>query len=289
MSKSSIEAINLTAQLSHRADGNPPCTLPNSAISNSFPGLECDFRNVWRRIFEGIVLHESDNYVVAAERKFATLKGRRLLFVEDEPIIVPVRGPAIPGRDTALGFAALEWSNALATKLTTPGAELTCYFTKEVSAAPIVLDPLLMALDSDTAQAAQLKRLREEAVKQRLRIRSMFAKATGEALSKYLPVIARELLEPGELSQSLCSPWQNDYRECACYYWAASRPDFVNVEAGPDGLSRGQNWMMKDRDKQPKEYLPDDRQDSRLYTYTELFLSWQKLLKFEIGGRDVPE
>src|SRR5205085_3739852 len=111
MSKSSIEAINLTAQLSHRADGNPPCTLPNSAISNSFPGLECDFRNVWRRIFEGIVLHESDNYVVSAEGKFAALKARRLRFVEDEPTIVPVRVPAIPGRDGPRGLAALEGSN----------------------------------------------------------------------------------------------------------------------------------------------------------------------------------
>ena len=42
-------------------------------------------------------------------------------------------------------------------------------------------------------------------------------------------VIAREAVEPGELTQSLCSPWQNDYRECGCYYWAASRPDYVNV------------------------------------------------------------
>ena len=41
-----------------------------------------------------------------------------------------------------------------------------------------------------------------------------------------------ELPQPGELTQGLCSPWQNDYRECACYYWAASRPDYVNVVAG---------------------------------------------------------
>jgi hypothetical protein len=131
-----------------------------------------------------------------------------------------------------------------------------------------------------------LKKLRNEAVQQTLRIRKLFAKATGDAISAYLPVIDRQLLQPGELTQSLCSPWQNDYRECACYYWAASRPDFVNVEPGPDGLSRGQNWMMKDREKQPKNYLPDDRTDSRLYTYEELFLNWQKLLRFQIGGKD---
>ena len=43
-------------------------------------------------------------------------------------------------------------------------------------------------------------------------------------------VISPELAEPGELTQGLCSPWQNDYRECSCYYWASARPDYVNVE-----------------------------------------------------------
>ena len=38
---------------SYRAAGNPPSTLPHSAISNCFPGLEFDFRNVWRRMFVG--------------------------------------------------------------------------------------------------------------------------------------------------------------------------------------------------------------------------------------------
>ena len=42
----SIEAKNLTAQLQYRGAGNPPGMHPYSAISNCFPGLEMDFRNV---------------------------------------------------------------------------------------------------------------------------------------------------------------------------------------------------------------------------------------------------
>jgi hypothetical protein len=38
-----------------------------SAISNCFPGLEFDFRNIWRRIFVGIVLTEHNNYVTHIE------------------------------------------------------------------------------------------------------------------------------------------------------------------------------------------------------------------------------
>ena len=90
-------------------------------------------------------------------------------------------------------------------------------------------------------------------IKVKLKLRRFF---DGETAA-----IAAGLLEPGELTQGLCSPWQNDYRECACYYWAASRPDYVNVEAGPDGLSRGDMWMTK---KRTGTYIPDNRSDSRL-------------------------
>jgi hypothetical protein len=81
----------------------------------------------------------------------------------------------------------------------------------------------------------------------------------------------------------LCSPWQNDFRECSCYYWASSRPDYVNVTIGPDGTSRGDNWLQWDRSG---DYLPDDYQDSRLIRYRDLFLKWEKILKFQVGGWD---
>jgi hypothetical protein len=69
------------------------------------------------------------------------------------------------------------------------------------------------------------------------------------------PVISRELVQPGDLTQSLCSRWQNDYRECACYYWAASRPDYVDIEDGSDGLSAGYNWTDRNRGAGPRARL----------------------------------
>jgi hypothetical protein len=277
-----IDPLNLSAQVAYRAAGNPPPTTPATAISNCFPGLECDFRNVWRHIFEGIVLHESDNYVVAVEdEKFDNLRLCRLLYVEDDPLLVQVRGPTAPGTDpVVLGTTNLEWSNALAAKLSTPGAEFTCFFTN----VPADVEPRIM----DDFTPAQLREeLLRTARSVKLRIRPFFASFTGRSGAVLLPAISKELLAPGDLTQSLCSPWQNDYRECACYYWAASRPDYVNIEAGPDGLSHGQHWFTRDRNG-PREYIPDDLEDSRLFSYEDLFANWQKLLSFEIGGRDVP-
>jgi hypothetical protein len=115
-----------------------------------------------------------------------------------------------------------------------------------------------------------------------LEVRRLFESSTGDGAAPQA-VIARALAEPGELTQGLCSPWQNDYRECACYYWAASRPDFVNVEPTEDGTSRGDNWMQRRR---TGDYLLDDRRDERLVTYDDLFRRWEDVLQFAVRGRD---
>jgi hypothetical protein len=98
-------------------------------------------------------------------------------------------------------------------------------------------------------------------------------------------VISRALADAGELTQGLCSPWQNDYRECSCYYWASARPDYVNIEPAPSGVSQGDNWLQKQR---TGDYVPDDYEDSRLILYDDLFRKWERWLRFQVGGRDAP-
>ncbi|MEU9128458.1 hypothetical protein AB0D08_10165 [Kitasatospora sp. NPDC048540] len=273
-----IDPTNLTAQLHYRPDGNPPSSLPESAISNAFPGLEFDFRNVWRRLFEGIELHEADNYVVAASGEHARLKGRRLLRVAGEPTVVPVSGPQRPhedppGRLTSAGnpdgVVTMEWSNSLAAVLKEyAGRAVKCEFTKAEA-------PLPVGLPAKEDEADRL-----EVVD--LVVRPLFAFSA--VAGGPLPVIDREMVQPGELTRGLCSPWQNDYRECACYYWAASRPDFVNTEVDAAGTTVGNSWLAVDRE--PKEYVLDDREDSRLLSYEDLFQDWQRHLRFIVDGQD---
>jgi hypothetical protein len=97
-------------------------------------------------------------------------------------------------------------------------------------------------------------------------------------------VISSTLADAGELTQGLCSPWQNDYRECSCYYWASARPDYVNVEPSQSGASAGDNWLQK---KRTGDYIPDDYVDTRMVLYDDLFLEWEKWLRIQIGGRDM--
>jgi hypothetical protein len=270
----SLKPANKTArQLLHRSVGNPPSTLPDSAISNCFPGLEFDFRNVWRRIFVGLIMHEADNYVLKAETAgLKHLEGCRLLHIDGHDATTIVRGPrqsggpnvelATPSNPDAAWF--MEWSNSLTRVLHKAGQKVECIFT---------------ATPSDPQRRPDYK----ETQSQMLEIRRFFEPGT--------PVIARELVEPGDLTQSLCSPWQNDYRECACYYWASSRPDFVNVAPDGDGLSAGQNWMQRDRKPDTpvseRTYYPDNRTNFEIFlSYDDLFRQWQDVLRFIVGGYD---
>jgi hypothetical protein len=266
-----IEPRNLTAQLFYEAVGNPINSRPTMAIGNPTPGLELDFRAVWRRLFEGIELSEHDNYVIDAVGCYAKLKGCRLLCADGRPLVAELRGPSPASDDEDVlvtseknpnGVFCVEWSNNLTHVLRKQGEAVECYFTAGPSVEPQPWD------DEN----------RDLYHKETLRVRKFFELETA--------VISRNLAKPGELTQGLCSPWQNDFRECSCYYWSASRPDYVNIEPTLAGTSRGDNWFQKDR---TGDYVPDDYVDSRLIGYDDLFLEWEGALKFQIGGRDEPD
>jgi hypothetical protein len=223
------------------------------------------------------VLREYDNLVVdveAGRRGAATrnLKGHRLLRVVKVPVTTRITGPATSDLSGQIqlttsanpaGLAPLEWSNALARVLwDRSGATVRCDFSREEAwdqQVPFIeKPPNYLSLD--------------------LRVRPFFEPDTA--------VISRALADAGELTQGLCSPWQNDYRECSCYYWASARPDYVNVEPTAAGVSAGDNWFQKRRTGQ---YVADDYQDTRLVLYDDLFSDWERWLRIQIGGRDAIE
>jgi hypothetical protein len=288
---------NLSAQISYEARGNPISSRPVTSVANCCPGLEVDFRAVWRRLFRGIELREHDNLVVNVdadcdamvrckdngELKPSDLKDHRLLRVmltdsngdETAPLLMmtPMWGPASSDPEGKIrltsssnpdGLAAVEWSNALARVLHHKGTPVRCDF----SALPSKDQQLpLIEKDGDKQDKNYVSFYCE--------VRPFFQGDTA--------VISKELADAGELTQGLCSPWQNDFRECSCYYWASARPDFVNVELTPSGLSAGDNWMQKQR---TGSYVADDYGDTRLIMYDDLFADWETLLKFQIEGKD---
>jgi hypothetical protein len=286
---------NLSAQISYEAAGNPISSRPVTSVANCCPGLEVDFRAVWRRLFKGIELREYDNLVIRTSEdcdkvvkttggklKPSKLAGHRLLRVvvpaekgdKEFLMMTPMWGPSSSDVEGKIrlttssnpdGMAAVEWSNALARILQLKGTMVRCDFSLEESDQQ-------MALVEKSDDAPQ------NYVSFQCEVQAFFENDTA--------VISSDLADAGELTQGLCSPWQNDYRECSCYYWASARPDYVNVELGANGLSSGDNWMQRERSN---SYVADDYADTRLLMYDELFAKWEQVLKFQIGGRDVPD
>jgi hypothetical protein len=288
---------NLSAHISYEAKGNPISSRPVTSVANCCPGLEVDFRAVWRRLFRGVELREHDNLVVNVDAdcdavmhakensalKASDLKGHRLLRVvltdsngeETVPLLMmtPIWGPASSDPEGKIrltsssnpdGLAPLEWSNALARVLHHKGSRVRCDF----SALPSK-DQQLALIEQDGAEQEK------NYVSFYCEVRPFFQGDTA--------VISKELADAGELTQGLCSPWQNDFRECSCYYWASARPDYVNVELTSNGLSAGDNWMQKHRSG---SYVADDYIDTRLIMYDDLFAEWETLLRFQIKGKD---
>jgi hypothetical protein len=297
IAKKGLTPKNLSAQISYEAKGNPISSRPVTSVANCCPGLEVDFRAVWRRLFQGIELREHDNLVVNVDKdcdavvrrhgvsklKPSHLVGRRLLRVVLPArnghnqvqllMMTPIWGPASSDPEGKIslttstnqsGLAAVEWSNALARVLLHKGTRVRCDFSAERSE-----EQQLPLIDEPN---------KKNYVSFSCKVRPFFQDDTA--------VISSELAAAGELTQGLCSPWQNDYRECSCYYWASARPDYVNVELAASGLSAGDNWMQKQR---TGSYVADDYGDTRLVMYDELFADWENLLKFQIGGRDAPD
>lgn len=242
----------LLEQLAYRAVGNPPGTLPTTAISNCFPGLEFDFRNAWRHVFVEVELHELEWSIVENDELTGVIESIEV-DGQEIPITGEIRvpGPGLNGEPPIIApdRTELERSNALAALVVNPGRKVR----------------------------ARIRGANGRTRTRDLTVRGIFAPGTA--------AIAKEAGGPGELTAGLCSPWQNDYRECGCYYWAASRPDYVNVEAGPDAVSVGHNWLQVRDETTPKRYIPDTS-GSGLVTYIQLFRDWQRRLRFIVGGSD---
>ena len=134
--------------------GNPVNTLPNSAISNCFPGLEFDFKNFWRRASSASSSWSRDNYVLDVEDEaFKGLKHHRLLTVDGRLLLATVTGPQIPGGGAGPlpsgsnpGLVTMEWSNSLSFIMQRQGHKVKCQFTSEESdsSQPIPDDPTKM-------------------------------------------------------------------------------------------------------------------------------------------------
>ena len=102
---------------------------------------------------------------------------------------------------------------------------------------------------------------------------------------------------PGELTQSLCSPWMHDFRDCACDYWASNHPDIVLGEQDfpiasdlqaidPDAATRPLDWLRADRRSRVAASASDPQNDAFRLRHFQINTAWRSL-DFVLEGHEI--
>jgi hypothetical protein len=265
----------------HLVAGNSVSTRLESGIGNCFPGLECDLRNLERRFFPFLEMDMPDNEItlvrvdldgaVAAKRKgditqealnaYTTLAAGGIWVVET------MEGSFGPLGDLKLTIADLN--------------------TPSTGARRHPPDPwtAVRLLTEDTVVSLVLRRTHLQNRAEKVSLSGKRARYLGED-----GALAAMFL-PGELTQSLCSPWTHDFRDCACFYWASNHPDialppFPSKPTNDPEWYKAVPWERSDRtaDKLPDPATFRDPTPVELRHY-EINRRWQ-LLNFVIERRE---
>jgi hypothetical protein len=212
-----IIPLNLPAGLEKETPGNPVTTRPESAVGNCYPGLEVDARNLDRRFFPGLIF---DFVSVPDASPQVANRGAKLVTVDlADPELPSNRAELLKQlatlanvlATTSVFLEALSVENGPRIELIRPDGlpydwDVTWRIVRSVDAKPVTIE--LVARNG--TKRSPIMTLTAQ--------RRRFQNKEGELSAAY---------QPGELSQSLCSPWQHDFRDCACTYWASNHPDIV--------------------------------------------------------------
>lgn len=291
---------NLTARAARIVRGNPVVSRPESGADNSHPGLELDQRNLDCGFFPGLLFdfqfdtgarlakvlqpwldlektRDGHNDLETSGRDF------RLWYIcgrfGDQPDRLSVADVyGVDGYDVLRKVHDLE-PGPLAIVIGLDPQRLKLDKAEAWMAAARSLLPLAAPLMARTSEE-RLQALR--AVEQKLKLEpsrlETFRDSEGNlqvavlvsSRANYLDsegVIELQTAEPGALTRSLCSPWQWDFADCGCYYWAASRPDIVTV-THTDGRMQRVNYL-RTRAEEENAVVGDDPSAGNALTWAE--------------------
>jgi hypothetical protein len=267
--------------------GNPVTTRLESGVGNCFPGLEFDMRNLERRFFPFLEvdftnLERSEIRIVHVDivgARAANLPKALLQAYEDIAADVSNK-TMIWSIDSITGdFGPLK-------KQTVTIADLdgTSGANGRAPADPWTAVRLLK--EQSQVEIDVTRRERDPS-------RTISRTLTGKRAS-YLDDDGglAAIFQPGEMTQSLCSPWTHDFRDCVCFYWASNHPDVALPPLPPGKEPTGAwnfavPWERSDRGtpEAPSSTATAGDDSSRILNYYEINQRWQEL-DFVLEGRE---
>ncbi|MGH8904881.1 MAG: ferritin-like domain-containing protein [Egibacteraceae bacterium] len=263
---------NRTARLAQaQAAGNPVVVELESGVGNCFPGLELDVRNLDRRFFPFLAVDFVGGQIAVAEVDLGQ--------AEQE---LPA-GPLLDGLRRVATESPGTWQ---ITRLTGDFAGLG----QRSFEVPGGFDSQTLP-DAWTAVRLLRPATRVELTLQRLGGGGAATVTLAAPRASYLTDDGAfaAMFSPGELTQSLCSPWTHDFRDCGCFYWASNHPDIV-LPALPTGVSPDDPdwgvrtlWLRSARGEGPPP-APDGQHSGEM-RHHEINARWQDL-DVALDGRE---
>jgi hypothetical protein len=282
---------NLTARAQFQVVGNPIVTRPEDAVANCFPGLELDVRNLDRRFFPGLVF----NFVEpSGNPKPGMQYGAKLAYVDalEDPDLQADRKLAktlytqlttgTAATSLASGDWYLDW-------IEQDGKRISTRSPKDTG---LTVWRLVRGLEPGLVSIGLRQRKRRSTTITLHGWRRLYTDPTTGVISG--------AYQPGELMQGLCSPWQHDFRDCYCHYWASNRPDLVFGDVYPgepllpggDAVNPALNvrldWMRADRspDLAVGAFAIIERNRPYQFDHHQINKEWQKL-SIVLNGREI--
>lgn len=257
--------------------GNPVTTLLESGVGNCYPGLEIDIRNLERRFFQFLTVDLIGRFAIVVDVDSDAVRDQGGLTPEQRSLydriardtadpnqpawfIRRIVGSFGPFGQRDLDLDALGGENApasawTAVRLLPEGGNVTLH----------------LSLGQNGPVTESL-----------VGIRQGYLDATGALAPAF---------RPGEMTQSLCSPWTHDFRDCGCYYWASNHPDIVKLDkpagappaADSDRMIPWQRSVKGSLASPPVPAVATDSGDSM--AYYEINNRWQELA-IVLDGRE---
>jgi hypothetical protein len=241
---------NLTARAAYLVPGNPSVTRPEDSPANCYPGLEIDVRNLDRRFFPGLVfnfvevpggphardgaklsyvdIYEDPDLQLDLESTLRRLSDLGISEQTARTLYSDIDGYA---EDLGKGNWYLDWIKVGRSR------PIEMYASRLIGKARrrrrmnplrgLVVWRLIRGLEAGPVSIG-LKRRDVGHKNERVTLHGWRRLYTDPDTG-----VISAVYKPGELMQGLCSPWQHDFRDCYCHYWASNRPDLVLADVDP--------------------------------------------------------
>jgi hypothetical protein len=233
--------------------GNPISTRLESGVGNCFPGLEFDMRNLERRFFPFLEMEFGADsggqpaiFVVSLDTAAVNAAAAAGTITSDQAAaygqVADGLGPGVQWTVSQIDgdFGPLGRRAITLTRLQPTSTGDNRLPVDAWTAARLLVEDSAVTLRLTLVPAAP--GARDVTLTGR---RTRYFDETGALAT---------IFQPGELTQSLCSPWTHDFRDCACFYWASNHPDIAlppmpaDLPAGlADVFNKETPWERRNR------------------------------------------